>query len=109
MNIIVKQILSLILIVSILLMGCSYTPKITKPADTDDKTAWLKYYKDQFKAYGSKVTAPSDDAAEVEKTAYQEARASWVRGQIVGYIIGGVVLAIGISSLVITLSQASQL
>ncbi|MEJ2544972.1 MAG: hypothetical protein P8Y99_12970, partial [Calditrichaceae bacterium] len=80
-----------------------------KPDDSGSKAEWLKYYKDQFKAYGGEVEAPSDEASDAQKTAYQQARASWRRGVIVSYIVSGVVLAISIGVLVTTISTASQL
>jgi len=108
MYLMLQRSVSLLLVSLILLMGCAYTPKITKPENTDNKAEWVKYYKDQFRAYGSNVTAPSDTATDVEKSAYQEARSSWVKGRIWGYVLSGVLLAISIGLLVTTISQASS-
>lgn len=109
MYLIAKKSISLLLISLILLMGCSHTAKVKKPTDSNDKAEWAEYYKDQFKANGKKVTVPADDASEVEKTAYKEARASFVRGQIIGWIGAGIALGLGVGLLAMTLSQASEL
>jgi hypothetical protein len=108
MYLLFKKILSLFLIFSILMMGCAYTPKVLKPADTDDKTAWVKYYKDQFRAYGNKVTPPPDDAPDPQKSAYLAAKHSWVRSRVVGTILNVVLLTLCVSLLVSTYSQAQQ-
>ena len=100
-----KKLMNLLLISTILLMGCAYTPKIIKPADINDKSAWLEYYQDQFKAHGNEVTPPANKAPDVQKKAYQEAKSSWESLETRSTIIGIILLVISLGGLLNTIQQ----
>jgi hypothetical protein len=70
--------IGIVIIMAMLLSACAtHTPYISKPSSEASKQQWLAYYGDQFKAYGDSVLPPPDDAPEVARQAYTEAKAKW--------------------------------
>jgi len=108
MYIIFKKFICILIPISIILTSCSHIPEIIKPTN-GDKSDWLAYYEDQFKAFGDEVEAPSEDVSEAQMQGYIEAEDSYQSAQTVGLIIGVAALAIGLGVLIVTLVQVDQL
>jgi len=73
----------------------AHTPYISKPSSEASKQQWLGYYEVQFKAYGDSVLPPPDDAPEVARQAYTEAKAKWQKEQMMKGLKLGVVAGLG--------------
>ncbi len=108
MLIILKKFMCFLIPISIIFTSCSHTAEISKPT-TSDYEEWLAYYEDQFKAYGDEVEAPSGEIPQAQMEAYEEAKDSYDSSVTTGWIIGGVVLAIGLGVFIATLGQVDDL
>jgi hypothetical protein len=108
MYIIFKKFICFLIPISIILTSCAHIPEITKPAN-GDKADWLAYYEDQFEAFGDEVEAPRGEVPQAQLQAYIEAKDSYDASVTRGWIIGGVVLAIGLGAFIATLGQLNDL
>ena len=99
-----RKIFCIIIPISLLLASCSHTPEVTKPSN-GSKADWLAYYEDQFEAFGDEVEVPPKDVPEAQMQAYLEAKDSFESAETTGTIVSYAVLAIGLSALIVTLTQ----
>ncbi len=101
----VRKHFCLLLSVTLLLVSCAgHIAQIEKPVEAD-KDGWFAYYDDQFKAYGENVEAPAGDASEAQVQGYVEAKEAFDSAQTTALILGILAFAIGLGSLLGTLTQ----
>ena len=86
--------------------GCAtytYAPftSIREPEPGADMTAWLMYYREQFRGYGESTLQPRIDAPEPARQGYMQARAEWQDHETRTSIAAGVLLGIGTAAVAI--------
>ena len=100
-----NKIICILIPISILLTACGpHIAEVVMPAN-GDYAEWLTYYEDQFEAYGDEVEVPTGEVLVVQMQAYEEAKDSYDSSVTLGWILGGVALAIGVGVFVATLGD----
>ncbi len=99
--------IGVVLIASLLFSSCaSHIASVSEPSPEASSEQWLLYWQDQFKAYGDSTLAPRDDAPEVGRQAYSEAKAKWKKEQTTKTITSGIILGLASVAVMVVVGVA---
>ncbi len=86
-------------------ISCAHQPKVPMPGVDAAPDQWKEYYKDQFRAFGDKVTPPDAQASLDQRVAYDDAKRAFHHAKMVGAVVGGCALLISVAIFLSTISQ----